>query len=301
MIRKVYGTGGIGSGILFKLPDDRPLTRDESRLALLTGYRDYCKAHIILHYVAALTVNVKVYAVGMVGRDEQGARLLREMREAKIGTRHVGVTAKARTLFAVCYQFPDGAGGNLTASNSACDWVTPKYIESCTGGIDSNSLVVTAPEVPLASRIRLLEIGRERGAFTVSSFLTGEAGAFQAAGGFALSDLVAVNRDEAEAAGGLDALARKNPAAKLIVTAGAEGSHLYEQGLWTHISSVPARVVSTAGAGDAYLAGTIAGLIGGKSFTESARYGAAAAKLAVESAHTIAETVTRDAVGRFTE
>jgi len=39
----VVGTGGIGSGVLFKLNGGHTLGRNESRLAELTNYRDYCR------------------------------------------------------------------------------------------------------------------------------------------------------------------------------------------------------------------------------------------------------------------
>ena len=47
----VVGTGGIGSGILFRFSDNITLGRNESRLAELMDVRDFCKLHIILHYV----------------------------------------------------------------------------------------------------------------------------------------------------------------------------------------------------------------------------------------------------------
>ena len=44
----VVGTGGIGSGILFRFSDNITLGRNESRLAELMDVRDFCKLHIIL-------------------------------------------------------------------------------------------------------------------------------------------------------------------------------------------------------------------------------------------------------------
>ena len=299
MIDKVFGTGGIGTGLFFKLHNNRPITREESRTGFLTDYKDYCKAHIILHYIAVLTKGVAVYAVGMVGRDEQGESLMREMRDAGIDTRFVETTDRARTLFSVCYQYPDGTGGNITSSNSACALVTPARIALCADEIDNSSLVLSVPEVPLDSRIRLLEIGKERKAFTVSSFLAEEARDFEEAGGFLLSDLIAVNRSEAESVGGsieaaADKISRINPGAKLIITAGSDGSYFYENGTLSHIPCIPAEVVSTAGAGDAFLGGTVAGFINGKNLRQAAEYGAVAARFAVMSEHTIARSVTAE-------
>ena len=303
MITKIFGTGGIGTGIFFQLSDNRPISRDESRAAVLTDFKDYCKGHIIMHYVSVLSPGAKAYMLGMVGRDEPGRGLIAEMQAAGIDTRYVKVTDAAPTMFSVCYQFPDSAGGNLTASNSACGLVTPAYMDECAVEIDANSLVLAAPEVPLDSRIRLLEIGRERGAATVASFLSAEAADFEKAGGFALADIISINADEARAVcgDGIQHAAQKivaaNPAIKLAITEGKNGSHLFESGEYTHIPCFPVdKVVSTAGAGDAFLGGLVAAVIAGKNFRDAAKYGAAAARLAVMSPNTIAETVTVEAI-----
>ena len=304
MITKVFGIGGIGTGIVFKLDDNRPISRDESRGAVLTDFKDYCKGHIIMHYVSVLSPNCKVYMLGMVGRDEPGNGLVSEMQAAGLDTRYLKITDEAPTMYSVCYQFPDSAGGNLTSSNSACELVTPDYIKECTTEVDANSLVLAAPEVSLKSRISLLQIGRQRGAVTVASFLSAEAEDFAAAGGFALADIIAINADEAGAVcnKGIKSAAEKiisaNPAVRLVITEGKNGSHLFENGLYTHIKCCPVEnVVSTAGAGDAFLGGLVAAIIAGKKFESAAEYGAIAAKFAVMSANTIAETVTVSALG----
>lgn len=302
MINKVYGTGGIGTGMFFDLHDNRTISREESRPGRLMDYQDYCKGHIILHYVSVLTQNIGVYAIGMVGKDSQGEGLLDEMKSAGIDTRFVEMIGEARTMMSVCYQYPDGSGGNITTSNSASGLVTPAYIEKCAKEIDDRSLVLAAPEVPLASRIRLLEIAKERKAFTVSSFLAEEAKMFEEAGGFALSDLISINRDEAGAVtdGGIQETAKKitgiNPAIKLAVTAGSEGSYIFENGGSSHIPVIPAEIKSTAGAGDAFLGGTIAGLISGMDFSDAAKYGAVVSYFAVMDENTIAKNISREKI-----
>ena len=50
----VVGTGGIGSGIFLALEGNRTLGREESRPADLLDQRDYCKLHIVSHYVRRL-------------------------------------------------------------------------------------------------------------------------------------------------------------------------------------------------------------------------------------------------------
>ncbi|HKT69754.1 MAG TPA: hypothetical protein VJP83_09970, partial [Terriglobales bacterium] len=52
--RRLIGIGGIGSGIFFALDGNHTLGREESRFGRLLDIRDYCKLHIISHYVARL-------------------------------------------------------------------------------------------------------------------------------------------------------------------------------------------------------------------------------------------------------
>ena len=48
------GVGGIGSGIMYSLYGKHDLGRNESRLGELLDSRDYCKLHILEHYIARL-------------------------------------------------------------------------------------------------------------------------------------------------------------------------------------------------------------------------------------------------------
>lgn len=306
MISKVFGTGGIGSGIFFNLEGNHTLGRDESRLGYLTDYKDYCKQHIILHYIAKLSTT-DVYAIGMVGEDTQGKELLQKMSEAGIKTDYVGTTKEARTMQAVCFQYPDGSGGNITTSNSACEMVSTSYVEQCAQRIDNCSLVLSVPEVPLDSRIRLLQIGREKGAFTVGSFLSAEAKRFEEIGGFLLCDLISVNLDEAKAVAKIEGTPAEiaEKAAEiiatsfLIVTAGKDGAFVFENGKMAKVKIIDVPIVSTAGAGDALIGGTIAGLIKGKGLLESVRIGTAVSAFAVGSADTIAEEVNLENINQF--
>jgi hypothetical protein len=125
-INKVFATGGIGTGVVFKLHEDKAMARAENRTGLLMDYKNYGKAHIILHYNAALTkgMDMKVYAVGMVGADDAGKLLKRELNDGGIDTQFVKSTEAARTMFSVRWQYPDGSMGSITDSESACDKFT---------------------------------------------------------------------------------------------------------------------------------------------------------------------------------
>lgn len=321
---QIIGTGGIGSGIFFSLKGDHTLGRSESRAATLHPYRDYCKQHIILHYLSVLLGAsrggpVKVIPIGAVGSDEIGMGLLREMEAAGMDTEHVEMIEEKSTLFSVCFQYPDKSGGNITADNSASSRVMPQCIESFFSDynyVDKKELIITAPEVPIVSRIRLLEYGRKRGAFNVACVLSAEAEQFQKMNGVALTDLLSVNIDEARAMAKISdeqvssakivercvqSLIATNPNIIVLITDGKDGSYCYAGGALEFVPALKIPAASTAGAGDAYLAGTVAGLCCGLPLTKGVddkwfgqtplrsaiELGTLLAGLSVNSVHTI--------------
>src|SRR5215475_904359 len=93
--RQLIGVGGIGSGSFFALEGNDTLGRNESRRGALLDVRDYCKLHIVTHYVAKLLGaefgRFPVFPVGKVGDDAAGASICREMKDVGINTRFVKI------------------------------------------------------------------------------------------------------------------------------------------------------------------------------------------------------------------
>lgn len=326
---QVIGTGGIGSGILFESNSNRSLNRTESRMAELGAAKDYCKQHIILHYIAKVFSNeLSVYAIGMVGNDAQGVKLIEEMQSAGISTQMVTSTVSHPTMFSVCLQYPDKCVCNITTANSACNYVTPQYIlrllKESQLQISERTLVLAVPEVPVDARLTLLREGASHFAFCVASLLCDEVQAFKDGGGFEFCDLLSVNEEEARAIALVSSddteeivercgayLSTINPEIMLIVTCGKKGSYSFHRGNIEHISAPKANIISTAGAGDAYIAGVICGLSMGFPFQRPAGVhgksiratdlGTFFAGKAVESEHTISEEINRKMVQEFVE
>jgi sugar/nucleoside kinase (ribokinase family) len=282
--RLLTGVGGIGAGLFFALAGDHTLQRNESRPGELLDVRDYCKLHIIAHYVAALLgaqasgSPFRVLPVGRVGDDEAGECLRQEMAAVGMDVRFVSSDPQRPTALSVCFQYPDGAGGNITASNAASsalscaevDQVEP-YLARWAG----RTMALAAPEAPLAARLHLLRLATRYGALRVASLASTEMAAASDLGMFALIDLLAINEDEAAALVGqpfdgdvpLPFLARcaerltaLQPTMRLVVTAGERGAYGYARGQWDFSPALRVPVASTAGAGDALLAGVMVGL-----------------------------------------
>lgn len=322
---KVIGSGGIGTGMLFLSDENQTLGRSESRLVRLSDAKDYCKLHIVFHYVAAiLAPEKKVCPIGGVGMDSAGERLLAEMRQAGMDTTFVKETAELPTTVSVCLQYPDKEGCNFTASNGAGQSVTPEYIRACLekASVDSGTIVAAIPEVSMESRLELLRYGHENGSFCALSVAAGEAGWLREHELLRFCDLLSVNLEEAmaiaEADGDADDVLNRlrayamqyNPDIRLIVTCGKDGALVSDAEGTDHIPALPSNPVNTTGAGDAFFGGTLAALALGYPFRKgrndnrfgetalasAPEFGALCAGMAVESPDSIALQVTMERI-----
>jgi ribokinase len=308
----LIGTGGIGSGSFFLLRGDHTLGREESRGGKFLDRRDYCKLHILCHYVKSLLGGrFAVLPIGRVGDDEAGVRLIEEMREAELDLRYVDALPEKRTLYSFCFLYPDGSGGNMSTEDSASAEVNTDYVATAEAEFaraGRRGIALAVPEVPLEVREKVLELGTLHGLFRIASFTSGEMEQACRSDLPAKVDLLALNQDEARCLaeiGGeiadpqaiveatVTRLRSRYPHLLLSVTAGAAGSWSWDGGELLHVPSIPVHVVSTGGAGDAHLAGIIAGMALGLPQAGSHRLGVVLAAASVTSPHTIYKGITR--------
>jgi sugar/nucleoside kinase (ribokinase family) len=301
--RSLVGVGGVGRGVLFALEGNHDLGRNESRPARLLPVHDYCKLHIIAHYPALLLGSgFHVVPIAKVGDDDAGRGLRHEMESVGMDCRFVETVAGRPTLQSVCFQYPDGSGGNITTRDSAADGLTASDVDRAAELIDRHTIALAAPEAPLEARSHLLRLGTERGALRVAAFTSAEVADAKRLGLFARADLVAFNEDEARALVGVRfapedpgpllencvaALATERPGVRILLTAGAHGAWGFDGAGWKHCPALPVRVASTAGAGDAMLAGVLTALAAGAPFADALELGSLLAAYKVTSPHTI--------------
>lgn len=324
--KKVVGTGGIGSGMLFLSDKMETLGRSESRLVRLSPAKDYCKQHIVFYYISTLLKNIAdVYPIGFVGRDSIGESLLHQMEEEGMKTDYIGLSNDAPTMISICLQYPDKEGCNFTATNNAARYVTSDYVLAAMQkiGIDESTIVAAIPEVDIDARLDMLKYGKEQGAYCVLSIPAAEAEEFKIRNVFQWCDLLAVNQEEAQALAnshdkgrGLAEqlflqLKKENADLQLLMTCGKDGAYSVKEGNILWIPPVKGSAVNTTGAGDAFLGGTIAGIARGLSVqkdredsyfgeTELAaavELGALCAGMAVECEDSIALNVNLESIG----
>jgi ribokinase len=314
----IIATGGIGSGKFFVLNGNHTLGREESRSGHFLEINDYCKQHIILHYIKVLLgSSFEVIPAGKVGNDDAGQILLNEMNETGFDMKLVMKEPKASTLFSFCFYYPDGSGGNLTTDNSACSMVDEAYIEKAIPEIKrlgKRGIIMAAPEVPFATRKRLIELGKLYGLFCTASFTTGETDELMNSDLAGQTDLIAINADEAAAIAGMNIsgtetinvvmaavenLVRINKNIIVTVTDGKNGSWCWDGTNLTRFPAVKASAVSTAGAGDAFFSGIISGIALGLTISEAQQLATLIAGLSVCSPDTINKDIDRQSLNKF--
>jgi ribokinase len=308
----LIGTGGIGTGSFFLLSGNHTLGREESRGGRFLDRRDYCKLHILCHYLKVLLgAPLAVLPIGRVGSDAAGMRLLQEMREVGLDLRFVAVREGRSTLFSFCFLYPDGSGGNMTTEDSASEEVSAEVVEAAEEEIvraGERGIALAVPEVPLGARARLLELATRYGLFRAAAFSTGEMEAVRRLGLLKRVDLLAMNRDEARslaelgdgpvepkqlAEAAIARIAGRHGHLLLSVTAGAAGSWSWDGSRLLHVPAIPVPVETTGGAGDAHLAGLLAALVLDLPVSAAHRLGVLLAAASVGSPHTIHRELTR--------
>ena len=291
--RSLIGVGGLGTGLFFALEGEHTLGRNESRPARLLDVRDYCKLQIVIIYVATLLgaqpsgFPFHVLPVGKVGADPAGQHVLEEMQNVGINTALVQKDDAKPTLLSVCFQYPDGSGGNITTTNSAAAGLSDGDLDEAAKFFKMNgrsTIALSVPEVRLAVRREFLKLATDAGAFRAASFVDAEIGPARELGMFEMLDLVALNESEAEAFTGcrlsppaFDEFVKQcqsltegsYPGLRIVVTAGRQGAFAFAEGQYNFCPAPEVPVVSTAGAGDALLGGVLSALAAGVPFLRS--------------------------------
>jgi ribokinase len=316
--RAMIGVGGIGTGRFVSLHGNHTLGREESRAVRFLDYRDYCKLHIISHYVKTLLgPNFPTVLIGKVGDDAVGHSLMTEMRQTGLDVRNVEISPGLQTLNAICFIYPDGSGGNMTTKDSACSHVDANDVtqrEPEFAVYKGHGIALAAPEVPLSARMRLLQLATAYDFLRVATFVSAEIQAALDDGMIDMVDVLSINRDEAAAVAGLspeqtpidhivDSASRTllgiNPGLKLCITAGKDGSWTWDGPAFAHVPAVRTEAVSTAGAGDAFIASIIVGLVANLTLAQAQTLATLVAALSVTSPHTIHPALDRRALAAF--
>jgi len=234
---------------------------------------------------------------GRIGDDAFGQALLEGLIEAGVDTRQVQRGPGASGMSVAIVEPKGGYGAVIvSAANLGID---PGIIELP----DTTRVLLLQNEVPEAVNLAVALKARKLGASVILN-----AAPARPMGPDLLQaiDMLVVNRVEAAdllatsdaALDPLDAalaLTRLGPRS-VIITLGADGLVLHEAGTAVHHPGHPVEVVSTHGAGDAFLGALAGAHASGRSIGNAARFGQAAAALHVSTATDRRHAVTPELV-----
>lgn len=242
---------------------------------------------------AAARLGGRTRLVGLVGRDEEGDYVVRELREAGVDLRVA--RSELRTPATVVIVRPDGAraflhrpGASREAFAEPLEF-TPELIAGCTHFHLANpfSLPRMRPE---AART----LARARAVGLTTSLDTGwdTLGEWLEVIGPCLEhlDVLFVNEDEARRLSGCPnaesagAFFHQRDVGATVVKLGARGCSVFEDGRAETVPGFEVAAVDTTGAGDCFAGAFLAGLQRGMTGVEAARLANAAGALSVERA-----------------
>ncbi len=241
---------------------------------------------------AAARAGAEVHMAGAVGSDE-AAMLLRSALDSA-GVRRAGVqTHPGPSGMSVAISLPDGAYGAVIVSGANL-FLRPDAVQfprNC-------AALLLQSEIPEAANLALARRARAQG---VRVILNAAPARRVAAELLVLTDLLVVNRGEAadllyRPETGLDAtraaadLAQLGPAA-VIVTLGGDGLVVHRDGCAERQSAQNVKVISTHGAGDAFIGALAAAWAGGATLSQAAAFGQASAGLHVSTAPDAREAI----------
>ncbi len=241
--------------------------------------------------VAAARLGAEVSMIARVGDDAFGETLrnqlmvdgvdcsqIRSTKDCSSGVAMIGVEASGANSIIVI----PGANGRLSVED----------VRSSRSSIESARALVVQLETPLETVAAAIEISQKQGILTIldpAPAPTQQEGLPQQ---LMSVDVISPNQTEAEALTGIAVRdwdsgkraakeLRRRGARNVVLKMGELGALVYDlQDSFHTVSALPAEVVDTTAAGDAFTAGMAIGLCEGLSLIEATRWGVAAGTLA---------------------
>jgi ribokinase len=227
--------------------------------------------------------------VGAVGQDAFGDEMVANLLEAGVGTR--GVARRADVASGTAMIILDATGQNqIVVANGANDTLTAAEVRAQRDLFAQSRAVVVQLETPLESVEATLRLARETRVLAVLN------PAPYAPVGDALlhlCDWIIPNENEAaklsgsavhdaaSAAGAAVAIKMRSACPRVLVTLGANGAWLDTPEFTGHVPGFKVQAVDTVGAGDTFIGAFVTRLVEGAGPREAARFGCAAAAIAV--------------------
>lgn len=249
-------------------------------------------------------LSVPTTLVTVLGNDEAGRAVRASLDAVGIDTRFVRVLDACTTATYIAALTPEGDLAAGFADMAILDRLTPDLIETAANAIDAAAIVFCDCNAPRETLAALIDRARRPG-LRLSIDAVSTAKVRRLPRDLDGIDVLFLNCDEAQALVGRsdeasrlarDLLARG--AGRVVLTQGRDGLLAAERAGVTLIPALPCAAIDATGAGDALVAGTLAGLVAGEPLAVAAQRGTLAAALTVESALSVRPDLSEDRLAR---
>lgn len=236
--------------------------------------------------IATARMSCETEIISKIGKDRFGEILKEKIKEEKIGYKCLFEDENVSTSTATI--IVDREGNNqIVVASEADESLTIEEIEKCKETIRNSKAILAQLELPKKTVKKTFKIASESGVMTFLNFapakdVSGEllkTTDFLILNEIELEDLVGKkNREFNSIAETANSILQRGPGA-LVVTRGEEGCTLVTEDYIENIDSLDVDVIDTTGAGDAFCAGFVRGVVSGKTLEESIQIGNAAGAL----------------------
>jgi ribokinase len=249
-------------------------------------------------------IGMQAAIVGAVGKDAFGDEMVASLQAVGVDTS--GVACRLDVASGVGMVTLDATGQNqIVVANGANDTVTAEEILKQAELFRKSRAVVVQLETPIPAVEATLRLGRETGAITVLN-----PAPFAPVSDELLKfcDWIIPNENEAEKLTGVEvrdpnsahvaakALKKRCGCENILITLGAKGVWLDMAAAACHVEGFKVKAVDTVGAGDTFIGAFATRLVEGADAREAARFGCAAAAIAVTRRGAQASVPTREEV-----
>ncbi len=256
---------------------------------------------------AVARMGMRAAMVGALGQDAFGDEMSANLQAVGVNTS--GVVRRDEVASGTAMIVLDATGQNqIVVANGANDTLTAEDITRQRALFAQSKAVIVQLETSMASVAATLQLTHETGALTV---LNPAPYALVEESLLRLCDWIIPNEgeatklsgvdvsDAASAAKAADVIQQRTHCANVIVTLGAQGVWLATPEFTGLVTGFKVTAVDTVGAGDTFIGAFVTRLVEGSTAREAARFGCAAAAIAVTRRGAQASIPTRDEVEEF--
>jgi ribokinase len=256
---------------------------------------------------AIAMMGMRAAMIGAVGQDAFGDEMLANLNAVSVDT--TGVVRRADVASGTAMIVLDAAGQNqIVVANGANDTLAAEDTRSCIHAIGGSDALIVQLETPLESVRAALEAADDVGTVAILNpapftpiedellhlcrfIIPNENEAWQLSG-------IPV-RDLDTAAAAAQVIRARARFADVLVTLGANGVWLDTDSFTGHVPGFKVEAVDTVGAGDTFIGAFVVRIVEGADVREAARFGCAAAAIAVTRRGAQASIPARAEVNQF--